>query len=79
MLHSSSGQAAEHEISILSARNVLLALDRCPFQPVLIGVDKTGRRLTKLEATGHKWVRTPGLPDEQCQHPRRVIAKAGLT
>jgi D-alanine-D-alanine ligase len=41
------GQSAEHEISILSARNVLVALDRSRFEPVLIGIDKTGRWLTQ--------------------------------
>ena len=39
------GQSAEHEISILSARNVLAALDRNRFEPVLIGIDKAGRWL----------------------------------
>jgi D-alanine-D-alanine ligase len=37
------GQSAEHEISILSARNVLAALDRGRFEPLLIGIDKSGR------------------------------------
>jgi len=37
------GRSAEHEISILSARNVLAALDRARFEPVLIGIDKAGR------------------------------------
>jgi D-alanine-D-alanine ligase len=37
------GRSAEHEISILSARNMLEALDRSRFEPVLIGIDKTGR------------------------------------
>jgi len=37
------GQSTEHEISILSARNVLAAMDRSRFEPVLIGIDKTGR------------------------------------
>jgi D-alanine-D-alanine ligase len=39
------GQSAEHEISILSARHVLAALDRSRFEPVLIGIDKAGRWL----------------------------------
>jgi D-alanine-D-alanine ligase len=39
------GQSAEHEISILSARNVLAALDRNRFEPLLIGIDKAGRWL----------------------------------
>ena len=37
------GRSAEHEISLLSARNVLSALDRTRFEPVLIGIDKAGR------------------------------------
>jgi D-alanine-D-alanine ligase len=37
------GRSAEHEVSILSARNVLVALDRSRFEPVLIGIDKQGR------------------------------------
>lgn len=43
------GQSAEHEISILSARNVLAALDRSRFEPLLIGIDKTGRWLVQNE------------------------------
>ncbi len=39
------GQSAEHEISILSARNVLAALDPQRFEPLLIGIDKRGRWL----------------------------------
>ena len=45
------GQSAEHEISILSARNVLEALDRSRFEPLLIGIDKTGRWLVQKEQT----------------------------
>ena len=43
------GQSAEHEISILSARNILEALDRTRFEPFLIGIDKTGRWLIQNE------------------------------
>ena len=39
------GQSTEHEISILSARNVLAALDRSRFEPLLIGIDKSGHWL----------------------------------
>jgi len=45
------GRSAEHEISILSARNVAAALDRSRYEPVLIGIDKSGRWLTQSEAT----------------------------
>jgi D-alanine-D-alanine ligase len=44
------GRSAEHEISILSARNVAEALDRTKFEPVLVGIDKQGRWLTQSES-----------------------------
>ena len=45
------GRSAEHEISLLSARNVLRALDRQRFVPFLIGIDKEGRWHQESEAT----------------------------
>jgi D-alanine-D-alanine ligase len=36
------GRSAEHEVSLLSARNVFLALDRDRFEPILVGIDKQG-------------------------------------
>jgi D-alanine-D-alanine ligase len=45
------GRSAEHEISLLSARNVLSALDRERFEPVLIGIDKAGRWHRESERT----------------------------
>ncbi|CAD5198727.1 D-alanine--D-alanine ligase [Pseudomonas sp. FEN] len=36
------GMGAEHEVSLQSARNVVDALDRKRFEPVLIGIDKQG-------------------------------------
>jgi D-alanine-D-alanine ligase len=44
------GRSAEHEISLLSARNVVAALDRDRFEPVLIGIDKAGRWRLQEEA-----------------------------
>jgi len=70
------GQSAEHEISILSARNVLAALDRSRFEPILIGIDKEGRWLTqdaqKLLASQSdpRLVRVqPGLPVQLSASP----------
>ncbi len=37
------GQSAEHEISILSARNVYNALNLEKYDPILIGIDPTGK------------------------------------
>src|SRR5262245_35226581 len=45
------GRSAEHEISLLSARNVLTALDRTRFEPVLVGIDKAGRWHRESERT----------------------------
>lgn len=37
------GKSAEHEVSLQSARNVYEALDKKKYEPVLIGIDKSGR------------------------------------
>ncbi|MBB4862666.1 D-alanine-D-alanine ligase [Pseudomonas nitritireducens] len=37
------GRSAEHEVSLQSAKNIVDALDRERFEPVLIGIDKDGR------------------------------------
>jgi len=37
------GRSTEHEISLLSAQNVFKSLDKEKYDPVLIGIDKTGR------------------------------------
>jgi D-alanine-D-alanine ligase len=45
------GRSAEHEVSLLSARNVVAALDRARFEPVLIGIDREGRWHRESERT----------------------------
>ena len=37
------GKSAEHEVSLLSAKNVIDAIDKNKYDVVLIGVDKQGR------------------------------------
>ncbi|GHV71718.1 D-alanine--D-alanine ligase [Spirochaetia bacterium] len=37
------GKSAEHEVSLQSAKNVFDAIDREKYNPVLIGIDKSGR------------------------------------
>ena len=39
------GKSTEHEVSLQSARNVFEAIDKEKYNPVLIGIDKTGRWL----------------------------------
>lgn len=44
------GKSSEHEISLLSAKNVIEALDRNKYDLVLIGIDKNGRWLSASES-----------------------------
>lgn len=37
------GRSAEHEVSLQSANNVIAAMDKDKFDPVLIGIDRKGR------------------------------------
>ena len=37
------GHSAEHEVSLLSAKNVVNALDKIKYDPVLIGITKKGK------------------------------------
>lgn len=53
------GRSAEHEISILSARNIWLALDRARFTPVLISIDKQGQWRREPESTLQRAVGDP--------------------
>jgi D-alanine-D-alanine ligase len=39
------GKSAEHEVSLQSAKNVFDAIDRSKYNPLLIGIDKSGRWL----------------------------------
>jgi D-alanine-D-alanine ligase len=55
------GRSAEHEISLLSARNVVEALDRERFEPILVGIDKDGRWLLQEEALLLSAARDPRL------------------
>lgn len=37
------GRSAEHEISLMSAKNIVEAIDKDTYEPVLIGIDKEGK------------------------------------
>lgn len=39
------GKSAEHEISLLSAKNIVAAINKEKYEPVLIGIDKAGNWL----------------------------------
>ena len=55
------GRSAEHEISILSARFIVESLDRERYEPVLIGIDKSGRWLAQDETLLLQQTRDPRL------------------
>src|SRR5690606_18227327 len=40
------GQSAEHEISLLSAKNIIEAIDKEKYELELVGIDKKGKWLT---------------------------------
>ena len=35
------GRSAEHEVSVISARSMLAAMDRERYEPVMVGIAKT--------------------------------------
>ena len=39
------GKSAEHEVSLQSAKNVIDAIDKEKYNPILIGIDKSGKWL----------------------------------
>jgi len=43
------GKSAEHEISLLSAKNVYDAIDKTKFEPVMIKIDKNGKWETNID------------------------------
>ncbi len=68
------GRSAEHEISILSARNVVESLDRERFEPLLIGIDKDGRWLSQEEAALLGQARDPRLVRLNQAMPEATLA-----
>lgn len=63
------GKSAEHEISLLSAKTIVEAMDRKKYQVILIGIDKKGQwylneaSRSLLRAGGPKLVQSPKASD----------------
>lgn len=62
------GQSVEHEISILSARSIVQALDRTRFEPLLLGVDARGRFFKQSESHLLSGARDPRQAALQQEH-----------
>ena len=45
------GKSAEHEISLISARNIFEAMDKKKYDVVAVGIDKQGRWLVDEKAS----------------------------
>jgi D-alanine-D-alanine ligase len=81
------GRSAEHEISLLSARFVLESLDRERYEPILVGIDKSGRWLLQdgarllAQARDPREVALDGstLPVLLPAHPTGALATSGAT
>ncbi|MDR2518405.1 MAG: D-alanine--D-alanine ligase [Spirochaetaceae bacterium] len=73
------GKSAEHEVSLQSARNVFEAMDREKYEPVLIGIDKSGRWLLNDASRFLRFLHYPEDPARICleeQESNRPVALA---
>ena len=75
------GKSAEHEVSLQSARNIIEAIDKERYEPMLIAIDKKGiwhlsdsqeylmntsnPKLIALNRTGQRLSITPGIEEKQ--------------
>ena len=79
------GKSAEHEVSLQSAKNVYDAIDREKYQPLLIGIDKSGRWLLNdesrflLDANDPRHIRLNPSSDEVALVPRSKGAISSLS
>ena len=79
------GKSAEHEVSLQSAKNVYEAIDRDKYEPVLIGIDKSGRWLLNdgsrflLDADDPKHIRLNPSSDAVALVPQSGGAIANLS
>ncbi len=69
------GRSAEHEVSLQSAKNVLEALDRSKYEPLLIGIDREGR-WRRDEQTKALFEAARPLPNLSADSPKEVALVA---
>jgi D-alanine-D-alanine ligase len=61
------GKSAEHEVSLQSAKNVYEAINREKYNPILIGIDKTGKWY--LDGSSEHFFLNPDDPKRICLNP----------
>lgn len=71
------GKSVEHEVSLRSASNVIAALDRKKYTPVLIGIDKGGHWQTGQDLLGSGVSAMSALAQEGQHHVTLTPANAG--
>jgi D-alanine-D-alanine ligase len=67
------GKSAEHEVSLQSAKNIYDAIDREKYNPVLIGIDKSGRWMLGPGGSG-QCIGNPDDPKNIRLRPGRAAA-----
>jgi len=79
------GKSAEHEVSLQSAKNVFDSIDRDKYEPVLIGIDKSGRWLLNnesrflIDSDDPKRIRLNASSEEVAMVPQSKGAIANLS
>ncbi|MFP4302687.1 MAG: D-alanine--D-alanine ligase [Spirochaetaceae bacterium] len=69
------GRSAEHEVSLQSARNVLEAMDKEKYEPVLIGIDRDGAWHLRGESLSLLHAEDPKLVQlNKASHPVALVS-----
>src|SRR6478736_7396 len=67
------GRSAEHEISVISARNIVEAMDKRKYEVVSIGIDKQGRGFSITASKRRLSFSAAGIPPPYCQEPHKHL------
>jgi D-alanine-D-alanine ligase len=68
------GCSAEHEVSLQSAKNVFDAIDRNKYEPVLIGISKSGKWMIEDSSGRTEFLLNSNDPQKICLNPDGIPA-----
>ncbi len=74
------GKSAEHEVSLLSAKNVVEAMDKNKYEPILIGINKKGKWLLNDHSKfllDNKSVKSTGFNNKKVNDVALVLQSDG--